>query len=136
LEFQSMRENSMNRSIYFAAVVVALAFSAPALAENTPPPAATTAPAATTPAPAAAGAPMKLGKACKTDIQTLCAGIDNKGGARARCLRSNEAKLSSDCAKAVAAKPAKWGRPKAAAAPAATAPKPAAAVAAPAADKK
>lgn len=112
-----MRKNSMNRSIYCFVLGASVAFGASAFAENTP------APAAATPAPAAA-APIKLGKACKTDIQTLCAGIENKGGARARCLRNNEAKLSPDCAKAVAAKPAKWGRPKAASAPAATAPAP------------
>ncbi|MEQ1578097.1 MAG: hypothetical protein ABL894_10625 [Hyphomicrobium sp.] len=65
--------------------------------------------------PAAGAATVKIGKACKTDMQTLCAGIDAKGGGRARCLRTNQAKLSPDCAKAVAAKPASWGQQAAAA---------------------
>lgn len=70
-------------------------------------------------APAAPGAAaMKLGQACKTDIPTLCAGVEGKGGARARCLRANQAKLSADCAKLVASKPAKWGQPLATTTPA------------------
>lgn len=58
---------------------------------------------------ALAGDKPKLGGACKSDIKTLCADA-GKGGARAKCLRDNEAKLSPDCAKAVAAMPANWGR--------------------------
>jgi len=112
--------------------LVVPAFAEPTPAATTPPAAAPAAPAASTAAPAA----MKIGKACKADIKSLCAGIDNKGGARARCLRSNEAKLSPDCAKAVAAKPAKWGMPKADKAPAAAAAPAAAPSAAPAPEKK
>lgn len=132
-----MRNIHMNIKSCLIAFGAALALSAPAFSENTPTPAATPAPAATA-APAAKDA-MKIGKACKTDIQSLCAGVESKGGARAKCLRTNQAKLSPDCAKAVAAKPAKWGQssaakvdkmpaaaPAAAPAPAATAPAPAA----------
>ncbi len=70
-----------------------------------------------------AGGAIKLGQACKADITKLCS-TAAKGADRARCLRDNQAKVSPDCAKAIAAKPATWGvrpaAPAAAAAPTAT----------------
>ena len=57
----------------------------------------------------------KIAEVCKTDIDSLCGGKK-----KAKCLRENEAKLSPDCAKAVAAKPADWGRKDKPAAPATT----------------
>ena len=97
-----MRNTSMTLRTCLFALGASLALAAPTLAE----------------APAAPGAAaMKLGQACKTDIPTLCAGVESKGGARARCLRANQAKLSADCAKLVASKPAKWGQPVAATTP-------------------
>jgi hypothetical protein len=139
-----MRKTPMTVKSCIIAIGATLALAAPAFAENTPAPA----PAATT---APAGDPkLKIGIACKADLQSLCAGIEGKGGGRARCLRANQAKLSPDCAKAVAAKPAKWGQPAAAtvdkvpaAAPAAapapaatTAPAPATTAPAPVPEKK
>lgn len=109
-----MRNTPMILKSCLFAFGASLALSAPVFAE----------------APAAGTEPMKIGKACKTDIQTLCAGIDSKSGARAHCLRTNQAKLSPDCAKAVAAKPATWGQTAAAAPAAAPATAPAAAPAA------
>lgn len=67
----------------------------------------------------------KVNQLCKADVEKLCPGLakTDKGdksnkGAKAKCLRDNEAKLSPDCAKAVAAKPASWGRKSAETAPA------------------
>ena len=81
------------------------------------------------PAFAEVAAAPKAGGVCVSDVATLCAGIEKKGGGRARCLRANQAKLSPECAKFVASKPAKWGQalPGTAAPAAAPAPAPAAA---------
>ena len=101
-----MRNKTMNLKFSLFAVAATFAIAAPSFAQ----------------APPAAGAePVKLGVVCKNEFKTLCAGT--KGADRARCLRTNQAKLSPDCAKAVAAKPPRWGAPAgASAAPAAPAP--------------
>ena len=72
--------------------------------------AAITVPAGFSMAGEAAKSKMKIKEACKSDIETLCTDTKKGKGKRARCLRENEAKLSPDCAKAVAKKPEKWGR--------------------------
>ena len=106
----------MNRKTCLLALFASLALAAPALAEAQP---------------AAATVKVKIGQVCKADLQSMCAGTAGKGPERARCLRANQAKLSPDCAKAVAAKPAQWGAPAAGAASATPAP-----AAAPAPEKK
>jgi hypothetical protein len=49
----------------------------------------------------AGGRPMA---ACRSDMQTLCAGVQPGGGARNRCLTENQAKLSPACFDALQAK--------------------------------
>ncbi len=66
---------------------------------------------------------VKIKDACKSDLETLCADVEKAKGWRGKCLRGNEANLSPDCAKAVAMKPANWGRAKKGATPAEGSPK-------------
>ncbi|MGX1306274.1 hypothetical protein AB7M35_000994 [Amorphus suaedae] len=38
-----------------------------------------------------------VGKACKSDVKTLCAGVQPGGGRIGQCLQQNAAKLSAPC---------------------------------------
>lgn len=53
------------------------------------------------PAGPAAGGKANM-RACRTDVATLCGSVEKGGGARVKCLMDNQAKLSPDCAAAVA----------------------------------
>jgi hypothetical protein len=55
-------------------------------------------------APAQPVAGVKPMQVCRTDLQTLCANVEKGGGAKMRCLRDNQAKVSAPCADALAAK--------------------------------
>lgn len=46
-------------------------------------------------------------EACRTDVQSLCGGVERGGGAIGQCLRANVAKLSPTCAEKVQAREAK-----------------------------
>lgn len=45
--------------------------------------------------------------ACRSDVQTLCAGVAKGGGGIGKCLRENVAKLSPACAEAVQSRQSK-----------------------------
>jgi hypothetical protein len=56
---------------------------------------------------AAKGEGKKGGRlaACRADSKSLCADVPKGGGGKLACLRTNEAKLTPDCAAAVKALP-------------------------------
>jgi hypothetical protein len=58
-------------------------------------------PFAARPAGGPGGRPLA---ACRSDMQTLCVGVQPGGGARIRCLTENQAKLSPACTEALQAK--------------------------------
>ena len=53
-----------------------------------------------------AGTRSLIGTRCREEIAKLCEDVKPGGGRLARCLRSHEAELSSDCKAALAAS---WG---------------------------
>jgi hypothetical protein len=83
--------------------------------------------AASKPATAAAASTKKptqaqisaIRSACRGDYPNVCAGVPTGGAAALRCLEKNQAKLSAECGKAVAAASGGSGSTTAATAPAA-----------------
>ena len=49
----------------------------------------------------------QLRQACRADMQTVCKDAARGGGAKLQCLRQNVARLSQDCATALASLPAR-----------------------------
>ena len=54
-------------------------------------------------APAAAAPTRTNLRACRSDMATLCLGVEKGGGRRIKCLLDNQAKLSPDCAATISA---------------------------------
>ena len=86
----------MIRTVVFAFVVALAATAAPVSAQTAPPSAS--APAAEA---SASGGGRQAMAACRDDIKSLCAGVENGGGRKIACLKENQAKLSTGCQSAI-----------------------------------